>query len=162
MPAFRAVRIHERLGADRFADRALVDQVDAGLDPGPEKRVRRRPEPEILRGGELDQFAALVAGQRQRFLAEDMFAGFEGLLGDRVMSRRRAQVNHQVDRGIGKDLGQGFHGHARVRRRARLGPGMVEVGTGRDVDVPEQAGEVLEIDTGNVSATDDRNVFHGW
>ena len=47
MPALMTVAHHEGRCPDRLADRALVDQLAAGLQSATQKRVRRRAYPEF-------------------------------------------------------------------------------------------------------------------
>src|SRR5262249_57322093 len=68
--------------------------------------VRSQYDTRIAAGG--DHLAGIVEGQRQRFLAKDVFAGFGGRDGLRFVELVGGADVDNVDAGIGEEVGDGW------------------------------------------------------
>src|SRR3954454_3836684 len=152
-------QVHAARGAEEdLADLTSVEQV---LDRVDGRRVdegvaRHEHEPALIR--DLDELLGFLGGLRERLLDEDVLAGLEAALGERVVGRDRGDDEDRVDRVVVDDR-LDLSGQV----DARVTPGLlgqsvrVLVTEGRDVNVLELERRAQDV-RAPVSETDYRDV----
>ena len=96
----------------RLADQAVVDQLDARLDAGTQKRIRSAPDAQPFPPRQIQHLPAFFEGDGQRLLRIDVFAGFKRLNRHPGVRLRHRQVDDETDVGIGQKLVDGAGAHA--------------------------------------------------
>ena len=125
----RAIR---GIRADDLADRAFVDQRDAGLQPAAEERVRGASEHQSGCVGGGDERTSVVKVGRERLLGVHVLARLERSAGHRRMRLWGSEVRHDVDVGSGERLVRRARALDPVLRREPARAVEVGVGTGHD------------------------------
>ena len=128
--------------------------------PPPRNVSGRRPEPNTPGIGGLDDRLRIGEGRRQRLLGVDVLAGLDGGEADLRVTDRRREVDHDVDRGIGEQVGQRQRAEA-GHGGERGGPGRVGVRAGDELDGRQRRApgdvvlrDVAAADEGDASGTD--------
>ena len=101
MPALMAGAHEEGAAGDRPADRALVDELAAGLMRAAKERVRRAADAQALAPcASLQERTRLGGREAERLFRVDVLAGREGLQPDLHMGGRDRQIDDDLDRRI--------------------------------------------------------------
>ena len=138
MPALVAGAEEEGGAADRRADRARVDEPPRLLVGAAEEGVGRAADPEAAGVRRLDDAGGLGEGDAERLLGMDVLAGRDRLQADRGMGLRHRQVQDDLDRRIGEEVGD-RDGRYPELGPARRGRRRVQVGDGAQVEDRESA-----------------------
>ena len=144
------VRAHDpevlpvRVDAEHVAELAGVDELLQLAHARVVEQQVAGHQDEVALGGERDELVHLGALHRRRLLDEDVLAGLERLLRERVVRRHGRRDHDRVELGVGQQLGEVARGpRARIARREGRALLLVEVAdpgeVGEDVEV---AGEV--------------------
>ena len=154
---------HERLGSDRVTDPAFVDQLAAGLDACSHEGVRGRADQHIVFGSRCEKLLSFFAGQDDGFLVVHMLACLDSLHRDGEVSLRRGEVDDDFDGGVRENLFQRCRLDRRIFFQLGCDPFGVEIGTGDHFNIVEHGAQVLEIDSADVSTSDDSDsgFLHG-
>jgi len=158
MPALRSVPRHERDRRDGDADRAIVDELAAGLQAAAEERIGRATHTQPLFGCQLHRALPVRAGRRERLLGVDMLARVQRGQVDRRVRRRDGQVHDHVDVG-GRNQVLDRHGADAVLLRLGFGPLNHEVGARNQLEAG-QLRRVLQVDIADIAAADDADAGH--
>ena len=160
MPAFMSTADHEGRGPHRLPDIAVVDQAAAGLQPGPQEGIGRAAEQQPLFLREPHQLPALREIGGQGLFAVHMLAGQQGRAGHLEMLVRTGQVQHNVHRGIGKQIVHGgvLLGNA-VLLHGRPRPFVDQIADAHDFQLPEPGGDILQIDTADGADAHDADAY---
>ena len=153
MPALMSRAHEERRAGDRRADRALVDQLAAGLVGAAEKRIGRAADAHALRLRRSDELAALGDGDAERLLRMDVLARGHRLEPDLDMRLGDGEIDDDLDRRVGQEIVDALRRNAEFGA-ARLGSRRVHVGDGAYVEDREDRRR-LEIGRTDIAATDD-------
>ena len=145
---------------NRRADPAVVDELATGLDAAAEEGIRRAAQQQAVLAGVFHLLDAVLTGAGQRLFAIGVLAGLQGHHIDELMLIGRGQVQHQLDLGIVHDLLVRENGLGDVvfflSGQRALGD---QVAHGDDLNgVRKNGGQVLQIDAGNISASDDSDL----
>ena len=100
MPAFVAMAGHERRGANRPADGAGTDQIDARLNTGTHERIRSAAKQQVFLIGQGFELTAILQTDGKRFFHINGLAGCQGLAADIGMIFGRGDVQDDIDLGI--------------------------------------------------------------
>ena len=162
MPALGAAAHEEGGGARDVTDGALVNELTAGLDARAQEGVGGSADHQALFLGQLDQLRALLPGCAQGLLGVDVLPCQESRLGDVIVLVRAGEIQNNIHLGISEQL---------VHILVELGDTVLldgvlrtladEVADTDDLNVLEQGGDILQIDAGNATDTDDTDLFHG-
>ena len=125
------VRAHDpevlpvRVDAEHVAELARVDELLQLAHARVVEQEVAGHQDEVALGGERDELVHLGALHRRRLLDEDVLAGLERLLGERVVGRHRRRDHDRVELGVGQQLGEVGRRPARAdsaRRTPRAAP----------------------------------------
>ena len=153
MPALRAVAGHKRHRCDRLADRAVVDQLAAGLQPAAQEGVGRAADAQPFLPRQSQGGGAVRPPRGERLLGVDMFPSGQAPTAHLGVDGRDGQVDHQVNVRIGQQLVH-CRGADAVLGCLGLGAANVQVGA-RDQSQPRQFAAVGQVDPADVAAADD-------
>ena len=104
-----------------------------------EEQVARHQH-EAARLGERDELLHLGGAHRRRLLDEDVLAGLERLLGERVVGRDGRRDHDRLELGVGEQLVVGAG-----RERVREAPRELLAARLRGVADPDEVGEDVEV-----------------
>ena len=147
---------HERRRRHRLADGALVDELAAGLQSAAEERVRRGAEAQASRPSRLDQPLPVLERDGEGLLVVDPLAGIQRRLGDRGVGIRCGEIENDLDRRVGQQLGDGANGRHAVLRGPLRRPLRHRIGAGDDLELGKES-RVLQIAVADIAAADQPN-----
>ena len=162
MPALGAAAHEEGGGSRDITDGALVDELTAGLNARAQEGVGGTADHEAALLGQLHQLHALLPGSTQGLLGVDVLPRQQGRLGDVVVLVGAGEIQNDIHLGVCEQLV-----HILVELGDMilpdgiLGPLADEVADTDDLDVLVQVGDILQIDAGDTTDTDDTDLFHG-
>ena len=123
------------------ADRALVDQLAAGLVRAAEEGVRRAADAQAALGRARRAASALPRSHAERLLRIDVLAGVDGAQPDLDVRRRDRQVHDDLDRRVGEQLVDRHALSAELRRRGARAASGSQVGDAADLEDRERSAQ---------------------
>ena len=153
MPAFGPVGLNGGIACGDLANRALVQNGAGLLMRATQKGIWCAADRQALGLGQITQGRALFQRQHQRLFGIGVLARFQNALGDGVMRVRDRQVDHDVQRGVGKQVIHALRFDVELCR-AGLGGVHVDIRHSADFQPFEQGGE-FQIRGRDIAAADD-------
>ncbi|MNC28083.1 hypothetical protein D3C75_762750 [compost metagenome] len=159
MPALMPVADHEGRSSYRLTDKAVVNQLAAGLDSRTQEGVGGTAEHQPFFRSQLHQLLPVRKRKRQRLLDIDMLTGQQRLLAYVEMPFRRSQIDHNLNIRRSEQLLRSPYIRHTVFLRSFLCPLLKYIRAGINLRIDEQLSQILKINPAYIPAADNPDLY---